>query len=197
MLLLFCSFLGMKWVCFLIPQTGEFLTLSLGVKKSYFTMQILWGKGLSLLSSHCCYDWPQCYPLQWDSRQDDGGLHHIPPAFYPAKVKDIPQLFFPHPPASTCRIASCFSLVCWAAEMTPQCWLWRGCFIWSILFREAINVRIIMPFQTDCLSHWSITSTDRTQRKMCVCMCAAHIWDRECDGVNQCNVQICPSSQQT
>lgn len=66
-------------------------------------------------------------------------------------------------------------------------------FIWPVLFREAVDVRIIKPFQTDCLSHWSVTSTDRAQGSVCV---HAHVWGVGCDGLNQGNVQICPPSQQ-
>lgn len=132
-------------------------------------MQILWGKGLSL-SSHCCCKWPQCFPLQRDSRQDDGGLHphpfilhHIPPAFYP-------QLFFPHSPPTPC-----FSLVCWAAEMTPQCWLWRGCFIYMVCLIQAsnrckdnhtISDRLLVSLKHN--KHWQDTGS------VCVCVCVLH-----------------------
>lgn len=49
-----------------------------------------------------------------------------------------------------------------------------------------------MPFQTDRLSHWSVTSTDRVQGSVCVCV---HVrpgvrWTEP--GI----VQICPPSQQ-
>ena len=52
-----------------------------------------------------------------------------------------------------------------------------------------------MPFQTDCLSHWSVTSTDRAQGSVCVRV-HTHVWCGECDGLNQGSVQICPPSQQ-
>lgn len=139
-------------------------------------MQILWSKGLSLLSSYCCYDWPQCFPLQWDSRQDDGGvypypfiLHHIPPAFYPAKVKGIPQIFLLHPLPTPC-----FSLVCWAAEMTPQCWLWRGCFIYMVCLiqgsdqwkdNHAISDRLLVSLKHN--QHWQDAGEG-------VCLCVLH-----------------------
>lgn len=47
--------------------------------------------------------------------------------------------------------------------------------MWPVLPREAVDVRIIMPFQTDCLSHWNVTSTDRAQASAYVCghMCEA------------------------
>lgn len=120
------------------------------------------------------------FPLQWDSRQDDGGglhahpfiLHHIPPAFYPAKVKGIPQLFFPHPPPTPC-----FSLVCWAAEMTPQCWLWRGCFIYRVCLiqgsdrckdNHAISDRLLVSLQHN--KHWQDTGED-----VCLCVCCTQV----------------------
>lgn len=53
-----------------------------------------------------------------------------------------------------------------------------GLFIWPVLFGEAVDVRIIMPFQADRLSYRSVTSTDRAQGSACACtrVCAcAHV----------------------
>lgn len=144
-------------------------------------MQILWGKGLSLPSPHCCYTWPQVFHVT--VRFQRGWWLFASPFLYTAShstcllpcksslAEVFHSLFFP-----TLHLhlvfPSCAGLLRWLLNADGG---EAVLFMWPVLPREAVDVRIIMPFQTDCLSHWNVTSTDRAQASAYVCghMCEA------------------------
>lgn len=95
---------------------------------------------------------------------------HLP--FTLQKVKGIPTKGIPHPPPTPC-----FSLVCWAVEMTPQCWLWRGCFIYMVCFiqgsnrwkdNHAISDRLLVSLKHN--KQWQDTGEG-----VCLCVCCTHV----------------------